>query len=69
VPAQLAADNNLAQTIDPVNLKNGLHKIHPDRGNFAHRTVPFIAVHTKTALWHIAMPVAGAIHSINSGPS
>ena len=35
----------------------------------ARRTAPFLAVHSATALWHIAMPVAGAVHSINSGHS
>ncbi len=64
--AQLAADNGLARRINAVDLKNGLRKIQPDRGNFCHRTAPFLAVHTETALWHIAMPVVGAVHSIKS---
>jgi hypothetical protein len=28
-----------------------------------------LAVHTATALWHIAMPVVGAVHCIRSGHS
>jgi hypothetical protein len=64
----LAADNNLTHTINPMDLENGLRKIQPDRGNFFHRTAPFLAVHSATALWHIAMPVAGAVHSITTRP-
>jgi hypothetical protein len=50
-----------------MDLKNRLRKIQPDRGNFSHRTAPFLAVHIETALWHIAMPVVGAVHNIMSG--
>ncbi|HJP22105.1 MAG TPA: hypothetical protein QF861_11155, partial [Alphaproteobacteria bacterium] len=46
-------------------LKNVLREINSDRGNFGHRTAPSWRL-TATALWHIVMPVAGAVHSINS---
>ncbi len=28
---------------------------------------PFLAVHSATALWHIAMPAVGAVHCIRKG--
>ena len=50
-----------------MNLANALRKIQPNRVDFLHRTAPILAVHKATALWHIAMPVAGAVHCIKSG--
>ncbi len=66
---QLPADYNSARCIDPVNPENVLRKIKPDHGNFVYGTAPFLAVHEqKPQLWHIAMPVVGAVHSIKNGP-
>ncbi len=50
-----------------MNLENALRKIQPNRANFFHRTAPIPAVHKATALWHIAMPVVGAVHCIMNG--
>ena len=52
-----------------MNLKNAFREIQSNGANLFHRAAPFLAVHAATALWHIAMPVVGAVHCINSGYS
>ncbi len=40
-------DRRKARCIDPVNLENVLRRIKPDRGNYVHRTAPFLAAHKQ----------------------
>ena len=63
--AQLTTDNNLALLINAMHLKNVLRDIQTDRTNLFHGWFPSCGSN-DTAFWHIAMPVGGAIHSINS---
>ncbi len=62
----MPADDNVTSAINAVNLENVLRDIQTNRDTFVHRTAPFLVVHVATTLWHIAMPVVGAVHSIKS---
>jgi len=65
--AQLTANDCLTKLINPVHLKDGLRKIQTNRGNFAHRTAPFLAVLKATALWHL--DAGGGSRPLHQEPS
>jgi hypothetical protein len=61
---QLTAQDSAALGINAVQLENRFHQIDPEYANLVHGWLPSLAV-SQHPTWHIAMPEAGAIHSIN----
>lgn len=61
---QLTAQDSATLGINAVQLENRFRQIDPEYGNLVHGWLPLLAV-SQHPTWHIAMPEAGAIHSIN----